>query len=857
MAISFLTLLSSKFHITGLRAGFQRSKGRYMAIIRIACAFLFLINSNLFAQEEVYVPIGHIGYEKNFPWTVAVNAEGNVYITDNYNDRIKIFNSAGTLVKTFGTSGSGDGEFNTPWGITLDTNGNLYVVDKGNDRVQVFNSEGIFVRKFGSPGTGDGQFGLAHEIAVGPNGNICVTDLENYNVQIFSSDGTFIKKIGTGITEGKMTFPNSVMIDGLNRIYIVDGYRSPEFNNNYRVQILDETGEFISQFNAPLLATGITSDASGNVYITNPIDSQIEVYTSTGTFLKRFDVLGGRANSIWINGIASRNGKIYVADRKFSRVQVFNTSGENIQVIDAQTTGIENGQFNQPQGLDFDANGNIYVADTENDRIQVFSDDGTFLRTFGSPGSANSQFNTPSDVAIGSNGNVFVTDKLNDRVQIFSSEGVFIGKFGSTGTGNGQFSAPVRIAADHAGKNYIIDSNDRVQVFTNDGTFVRTFGTLLADPTALALDDGGNIYLGYETNFIQMFTNSGTFIRKFDMTGTTGGLSVDDAGNIYTTESTGSMVQVLNSDGVSVNHVGYDYPESVPQTLDGPQGIKFHDSKLYIADTKNNRIQIFKKKTQATISSFFDKTITFGDSPLKLTATTNSDAGIVYTPNAPYSTGEVTISTDGTNTITVNKAGVIYIKASVAETDNFTFAETRMKLQVNKANTNLTFTEIPNKFAEQASFPLTISSNSSSSVELEVTEGADLITLAGRVVTMLGKPGIVTIQATQAANENYNAATSVSRTFEIKDPVLGVENKLNQEFSISPNPAHEQFTARTRHDTINKIKMINGIGEETMSITTPPTHEITVQLSKILPGIYSVQVLTSQGKKLIKRILIE
>lgn len=61
-------------------------------------------------------------------------------------DRILEFNNNGTLIRAWGSSGSGPGQFNNPIGITLDyTRGYVYVTDTGNDRVQKFTSDGKFI----------------------------------------------------------------------------------------------------------------------------------------------------------------------------------------------------------------------------------------------------------------------------------------------------------------------------------------------------------------------------------------------------------------------------------------------------------------------------------------------------------------------------------------------------------------------------------------------------------------------------------------------------------------------------------------------------------------------------------------
>jgi len=82
----------------------------------------------------------------NDPAGIVLDPKGNAYIVETGKNRILEFNNNGTLIRTWGTSGSGPGQFNNPIGITLDyARGYVYVTDTGNDRVQKFTRDGKFV----------------------------------------------------------------------------------------------------------------------------------------------------------------------------------------------------------------------------------------------------------------------------------------------------------------------------------------------------------------------------------------------------------------------------------------------------------------------------------------------------------------------------------------------------------------------------------------------------------------------------------------------------------------------------------------------------------------------------------------
>ena len=77
-------------------------------------------------------------FNKNKPF-------GNIYVADAGNNRIQKFNSSGTYVSQFGSTGSGNGQFSNPFAIAIDGLGNIYVCDNSNDRIQKFNSSGTYI----------------------------------------------------------------------------------------------------------------------------------------------------------------------------------------------------------------------------------------------------------------------------------------------------------------------------------------------------------------------------------------------------------------------------------------------------------------------------------------------------------------------------------------------------------------------------------------------------------------------------------------------------------------------------------------------------------------------------------------
>jgi len=119
------------------------------------------------------------------PWDVAFDSKGNVYITDFKNDRIQVFTAEGKFLRKFGKKGSGNGELYSPTGISIDSNDVVYVADNSNHRVSMFTCEGRFLRCFGTEGEGPGQFSYCLGIAVDRDGLVLVCDFGNNRIQIF------------------------------------------------------------------------------------------------------------------------------------------------------------------------------------------------------------------------------------------------------------------------------------------------------------------------------------------------------------------------------------------------------------------------------------------------------------------------------------------------------------------------------------------------------------------------------------------------------------------------------------------------------------------------------------------------
>lgn len=172
-----------------------------------------------------------------WPTALAFDDDDNLYLADEHNHRITVFDPSGNFLHKWGIHGSHQGQFNGPSGICFDSNGNVLVVDHLNNRIQNFTRDGQFLRCWGEEGSGNGQFNLPWGITVDKaTGNIFVADWRNDRIQKFSADGDFIDIFGSsGSNNGQFYRPSSVAVDSDDYLYVADW-------GNERVQVLGPDG---------------------------------------------------------------------------------------------------------------------------------------------------------------------------------------------------------------------------------------------------------------------------------------------------------------------------------------------------------------------------------------------------------------------------------------------------------------------------------------------------------------------------------------------------------------------------------------------------------------------------------------
>ena len=176
-----------------------------------------------------------------WPSAIALDGDGNIYISDEALQRISVYDNAGQFMAKWGVKGAGDGQFDRPAGMVFDGDGNLLVTDGLNNRVQRYTKEGKFLGGWGKGGRGNGELNIPWGIDVDKDGNVYVADWRNDRIQKFTANGGHLASYGSsGQGDGQFNRPSSVAVDGEGLVYIAD-------RGNERVQVLGPDGSFIGK----------------------------------------------------------------------------------------------------------------------------------------------------------------------------------------------------------------------------------------------------------------------------------------------------------------------------------------------------------------------------------------------------------------------------------------------------------------------------------------------------------------------------------------------------------------------------------------------------------------------------------
>ena len=275
--------------------------------------------------EKLGAPMLSIGDVKG-PWGVAINQRGEVVVTEWCGHCVSVISPSGERLRSFGTGGSGQGQFTYPAGVAVDSDNNILVVDWNNHRIQKFTSDGQFLTAVGTHGNSPLQFYHPRGITVNSNNNkVYVADEGNNRVQVLDSNLTFSSTFGEkGSGERQFEGPWDVACDRSGNMYVADA-------RNHRIQVFTAEGEFLRMFGRHgkgrgelVYPRGVTADANDLVYISDS-NNCVSVFTCDGQFVTSFGRKGaGKGEFVGPTGVTiDSSGVVYVCDCGIGRIQLF------------------------------------------------------------------------------------------------------------------------------------------------------------------------------------------------------------------------------------------------------------------------------------------------------------------------------------------------------------------------------------------------------------------------------------------------------------------------------------------------------------------------------------------------------
>jgi len=539
------------------------------------------------------------------PEGVLLDFQGDIYFSDALQNVVRKIDTSGkvTTIAGTGTGGfSGDGgpalsaQLNQPYGLAADSNGNLYIADLGNARVRIVTPNGN-IATFAGGGSlpaATAAYGAAstavslaapRNIAVGSDGTVYFSDFNAH--QIYSVyEGVLTVFAGTGeagstgdlgpATAASLDYPAGLAMGFEGELYVADSA-----NNEIR-EIANGIISTVASVKRP---TGVAVDFNETLYVAaanmvGPVASA-SLLSNAGANDIAVDLVG---NMAFVTPTA-----VYRADLTGKLITVLGGSGT--QAATTATPSV----LTLPAGLALDATGNVYIADQKANLIWKLSSAGAMTVIFGN--SSATTLSSPSSVAVDASGNLYIADTGNNRVLEVAADG-------TSQTVGGQLSSPSYVFADAAGLLIADTGNNRIVAVDTSGNV--SVAETVDGPTAAIRDASGDIYVSEgAAGQVVIFQANGWAAPLLVDAKAPAGLALDSSGNLIVADSGHNTVRLVAPGGsfttIAGTGVAGDAGDSGPATaalLNAPMDVKVDGKgQIYVADSLNGAIRILVPST--------------------------------------------------------------------------------------------------------------------------------------------------------------------------------------------------------------------------------------------------------------------
>jgi DNA-binding beta-propeller fold protein YncE len=494
-----------------------------------------------------------------------------VYISDPGNHRVVVFKN-GQFAFAFGRKGTKQGEFTYPNGVAVNAVGEVFVADMYNNRLQKFNAKGQLVKVWGEFGSYAGQ--LAGPASLSAYGDeLIVADAVNHRVQVFSQNGKYLYQFGRHPTSahegaGRLHYPMILARQAGGDLVVV----CEKFEERCQLFDLKQVKKSYQD---------VTDNAWWQKY-------PYFHYRTSAQILRAPVAQSGPSVMSFVAKPAAEQKThqlLVMSEEELHRVVVMNlTKPADSYAFGEYGSG--QGQFKMPQGAHVDPFGRIWVSDTLNDRLQVFTDKGEFIKIVGARGSAPGQFNQPGELVIDREGTVYALDPGNGRVQVLDRDGTFVKQLGKAGKDVGELNFPIGMALSPDQQTlYVVELyHPRIQSFNIKTGEARAWqlyggGDDASGPVAchIAADNDGFVYATDDSgNRVSKYSPTGEFIKAWGKLGVgpgefyhPQGIAIDEKNRIWILDYGNHRGQIFDTNGKFISYfgdgqIGSDAPLKAP-----------------------------------------------------------------------------------------------------------------------------------------------------------------------------------------------------------------------------------------------------------------------------------------------------